>query len=408
MAEIEGVDVLIVGSGPAGMSTALHLAQADPTWVNRVVVVDKTLHPREKLCGGAITRPGEKILAGLGLSLEPAHVPVREVRLVYQDVVFAVRDDPIFQVVRRDEFDHWLVQCGQQRGLTVRQGEAVKEVIPQPDFVEVVTERTTFHAQVVVAADGSRSVVRQKLKWADRGGLARLLEVLTPEVAEKQVEFREGVAIFDFSGMATGLQGYYWDFPSLIQGRPFMNRGVFDSRARPERPHVALKELLRQALAQRSRDLADYELKGHPIHWFDPAGRFAQPRILLAGDAAGVDPLLGEGIAFALAYGAVAAAAIVDAFARQDFSFTTYRQRILTHPLLSQLSVRAKLARITYRLKYPRLIHWAWSKANLLIGCLAWYNPAHVPVTHPRLVRLDQAALERPAILVGDRKPHCR
>ncbi len=408
MAEIEGVDVLIVGSGPAGMSTALHLVQAQPAWANRIVVVDKAIHPREKLCGGGITRPGEQILARLGLALEPAHVPVREVRLIYQDVVFALRDDPVFQVVRRDEFDHWLVQCGQQRGVTVRQGEAVKEVIPQPDFVEVVTERATFHAQVVVTADGSRSEVRQKLKWGDQGGLARLLEVLTPEGAEKRVEFREGIAVFDFSGMAIGLQGYYWDFPSLIQGRPFMNRGVFDSRIRPERPHISLKELLHQALAQRSRNLTDYELKGHPIHWFDPRGRFAQPRILLAGDAAGVDPLLGEGIPFALAYGEVAATAIVDAFARQDFSFNTYRQRILTHPLLAQLSVRAWLARITYRLKNPRLIRWAWSKADLLIGCLAWYNPAYVSVTRPHLVRLDQAKFEEPAILVEDRNHHCR
>ena len=45
----ENVDVLIVGSGPAGMSTALHLMDADRNWNGRVVIVDKAIHPRDKL-----------------------------------------------------------------------------------------------------------------------------------------------------------------------------------------------------------------------------------------------------------------------------------------------------------------------------------------------------------------------
>ncbi|MFW6097498.1 MAG: FAD-dependent monooxygenase, partial [Chloroflexota bacterium] len=49
------VDVLIVGSGPSGMSTALHLVQADAGWAERILVVDKAVHPREKLCGGGVT-----------------------------------------------------------------------------------------------------------------------------------------------------------------------------------------------------------------------------------------------------------------------------------------------------------------------------------------------------------------
>lgn len=385
------IDVLIVGSGPAGMSTALHLVKADPAWAGRMVVVDKAVHPREKLCGGGVTRLGEDVLTGLGLSFEPTHVPVREVRLVYQDLIFAVRDEPVFRVVRRDEFDHWLVQRGQQQGITVRQGEAVKAITPHADYIEVVTEQTTFHAQTVVAADGSRSFVRQKLKWDDGTRMARLLEVLTPEIAEQRLEFRQGVAIFDFSRMVVGLQGYYWDFPSLVKGQPFMNRGIFDSRVRPERPRVSLKQELRAVLAERQRDLDQYPLKGHPLHWFDPGGRFAMPRLILAGDAAGVDPLFGEGISFALAYGQVAAAAIIDAFVRRDFSFSSYKKRILTHPILSQLRMRAGLTRIIYQFNHPWLVSWFWKIVPLVVRGLAWYNPYYVPVQSPRLIRLDSS-----------------
>jgi flavin-dependent dehydrogenase len=179
--------------------------------------------------------------------------------------------------------------------------------------------------------------------------------------------------------MTGGLQGYYWDFPSYVKGKPFMNRGVFDSRARPERPKTDLKEDLRESMAERDRNLDDYKLKGHPIRWFDKNGRFAAPRVILAGDSAGADPLMGEGISFALGYGVVAAAAITDAFARQDFSFATYRQRILDDGLLSQLPVRVWLARLAYLLRWPWFVRLGWQAARLIIRFTRWRDPNYTP-----------------------------
>ena len=387
---MENIDVLIVGSGPAGMSTALHLVQTNPTWAKRIVVVDKAIHPREKLCGGGITRLGADVLHSLGYTFEVPYISVREIRLLYQDLAYAFRDDPVFRVIRRDEFDHWLVRRGERQNIAVRQGEAVKTITPSAEYVEVVTEQTTFRARVVVAADGSRSFIRQKLKWAEDKRMARLLEVLTPEVATERVEFRDGVAIFDFGRMAAGLQGYYWDFPSLIKGQPFMNRGVFDSRVQSKRPRIPLKQILQAALTERERNLNDFNLKGHPIYWFKRRGRFAQPRIILAGDAAGVDPLLGEGISFALAYGEVAAMTIIDAFDQQDFSFASYRNAILSHPILSQLVLRARLARIAYAFKQDWLIKLGWRLLPLVIRLLDWYNPDCILVDPPRPIKLER------------------
>lgn len=386
MAQVEHVDVLIVGSGPSGSSTALHLVNSDPTWADRIVVVDKAVHPREKLCGGGITHMGQNILARLGLPFEPQSFEVREVRLVYQDKSYSLYGNPVLRIVRRDEFDHWLVKKVEDLGVRVRQGEAVIEVAPHDDYVEIVTEKAVFHAKALVAADGSRSFVRRRLKWDDESRVARLLEVLTPEDARTQPEFRDGVAVFDFSHMTDGLQGYYWDFPSYVQGKPFMNRGLFDSRARPERPKAKLKRILGDTLASKDRNLDDYNLKGHPIRWWSSEGRFAIPRVILVGDAAGVDPLFGEGIAFALGYGEVASEAINDAFARQDFSFSTYRERLRQHSLFFQLRVRTRLARFVYLLKYPRLVRLGWQAARWFIRFTRWRDPDYVPVEPPRLV----------------------
>lgn len=383
MSDPKLVDVLIVGSGPSGISTALHLVRRDPAWAGRVVVVDKAVHPREKLCGGGLTHIGQNVLANLGLSLEPRNFPVKEVRLLYRNKSYSFYGDPVFRIVRRDEFDHWLVKTAESLGVTVRQGEGVTAVTPHDDYVEVVTERAVFHAKVLVAADGSRSFVRHKLKWEDDSRVARLVEVLTPEDPDDLPEFREAVAVFDFTPMDEDLQGYYWDFPSYINGQPYMNRGVFDSRAVPRKPKADLKGVLGESMAERGRELDDYQLKGHPIRWWSSNGRFSEPRVILVGDAAGADPLMGEGISFALGYGEPAADAIIDAFARSDFSFADYRERLLAHSLFKQLSIRTQLARLAYLLNYPIVVRIGWTLMRLFLRFTPWKDRNYVPARQP-------------------------
>jgi geranylgeranyl reductase family protein len=385
MAEIVKVDVLVIGSGPAGTSTVLHLLQRDAAWSKRIVMLDKAVHPREKLCGGGITHLGQNILIRLGLTLEPDSFDVREARLKYEDRSYSFLGNPVFRIVRRDEFDHWLVRTVEKKGVRVRQGEGATKISVHEDHVEVLTKKATFQAKLLVAADGSRSFVRRALKWPGESHVARLLEILTPEKEQEQPEFREAVAVFDFTRTFNGLQGYYWDFPSYVKGKPYMNRGLFDSRARPERARADLKQTVRESLKERERNLENYKLKGHPIRWWDRNGVFSMDRVLLAGDAAGADPLVGEGISFALGYGAVAAETVADAFERQDFSLSSYRARLMADPLFKQLDLRTRLARIAYRIKSPAVFRFAWRLAPWVVRFTRWRDPDFRPVKQPKL-----------------------
>jgi flavin-dependent dehydrogenase len=74
---------------------------------------------------------------------------------------------------------------------------------------------------------------------------------------------------------------------------------------------VSLPELVRD----RVRELggASPRLEAFPIRWYEPGATIASPDALLVGDAAGCDPLMGEGISYAFEYGRLAAAAIVAA-----------------------------------------------------------------------------------------------
>jgi flavin-dependent dehydrogenase len=325
----------------------------------------------------------------LGLSFDVPNFEIREARVIYKDQSYSFFGDPVFRITRRDEFDHWLVNTAESLGVHIRQGEAVIDVTQHEDYVEVITGSVTIRAKTLVAADGSRSLVRRKLKWPGKSHVARLMEVLTPVDVTQNSLFRDGVALFDFTPMDNGLQGYYWDFPSLIGGKPFMNRGLFDSRARPEFEKADLKQILRNTLADRGINLDDFQLKGHPIRWWHRGNIFSMPRILLAGDAAGADPLVGEGISFALGYGEVAASAIADAFSRKDFSYAGYRDLLLEHPLFSQLDLRTRMARIAYKINDPWLTRSLWFVVDQGLRRSRWSNPRYKPAISPQFRLAD-------------------
>ena len=62
-------DILIIGSGPAGLSTALHLQQMAPALAQKTLILEKASHPRQKLCGGGVLPDGDIVLRGLGLDI---------------------------------------------------------------------------------------------------------------------------------------------------------------------------------------------------------------------------------------------------------------------------------------------------------------------------------------------------
>jgi flavin-dependent dehydrogenase len=146
-----------------------------------------------------------------------------------------------------------------------------------------------------------------------------------------------------------------------------MNRGIFDSRIAPsqtrERQRGQLKRSFANGLEAREIDPEAIALEGHPVRWFNPEAEFSRPRVLLAGDAAGVDPLFAEGISFALEYGEAAAATVEAAFSSGDFSFSGYRTRLLQHSLGRLLGRWAFIDRNLYLHRQPRFWTLLWRLA---------------------------------------------
>jgi flavin-dependent dehydrogenase len=367
-------DILIVGAGPSGISTALHLAQLAPQLAARTLVLEKAHHPRPKLCAGGLVIDAEVILQRLGLDVD--EVPHADAGVAHFDfegrgLEVRVPHTHALRMVRRDEFDAWLVQKARERGIAIQEGVTVTGVAPGPDGVKVITDRGEMYARVVVGADGSNGVVRRSILPDSAVHTARLLEVLTPPPEGASGHKAEG-AYFEFACIPDGIAGYTWDFPTQLKGRPMQCWGVYDTNLLADRARPPLRDVLAEEMARHGYRLDDYELKGHPIRWFDPFSRFAVPGVLLVGDAAGADAILGEGISIALGYGRLAAQAIQSAFARGDFSFRDYRPRLRRSPLGRALTARTGLAYLYYRMRWRWFQRLLWHRLGGLVVAVAW------------------------------------
>ena len=371
-------DILIIGGGPSGLSTALHIARDFPNLSPRILILEKAHYPRPKLCAGGLVIDAEVILQNLGLDVsEVPHVDADRIHFDFEAKGLNIRvpNRHALRVIRRDEFDNWLAGKTKSKGIEIREGIKVKNVQLFDNEVIVETDQGDFHAQAIVGADGSNGVTRRCIIPNAPVHTARVLEVLTStQPSPKFNGFKEGRegAYFDFFPVLTNIAGYVWDFPTQVNGEAMRCWGIYDTNILANEKRPQLKEPLANEMSRFGFDLEKYEVKGYPIRWFSPKNQMSVPRVLLVGDAAGADPFLGEGISIALGYGALAAREIGEAFQQNEFSFNGYRCRVLRSALGQILIARWVIAHIVYLFKWRWFQILVWRILKPIIVLLAW------------------------------------
>ena len=327
------LDVVIVGGGPAGLSTALHL----PPGTTKVVL-EKERYPREKICAGGVGARAFRILEAIEVTVDCPRVSLDALALRFGGEESVLRHPNMGCVVRRAEFDHALAKQAIARGIDVRDNTGVEDIQVLADRVRVTTTTGVIEARALVGADGVAGITRRKTGFP-RGELrAQVCELDTPAA---RGDLARDTIVFDFSNK--DLRGYAWDFPTIVEGQPLVCRGVY-ALGHDDSP----KQRMTRYLADRGLDITRYRLKQFAERGWEPGAEIARPRVMLVGEAAGIDIATGEGIGQAIEYGSVAGPYLGAALARDDLGFRDWRRTIERHHLGRQMRIRYGCYRAFY------------------------------------------------------------
>ncbi|MGB9380889.1 NAD(P)/FAD-dependent oxidoreductase [Candidatus Binatus sp.] len=378
-------DVVIAGAGPAGLATALYLVKRRPSLAGRIVAIEKSAHPRFKVCAGGLIPKTMLALDELGITLDVPAVEVTrgEAATPVGGVDLSRNGDVLATVIRRDQFDAMLARAARDAGVEIVERSRVLDVAQYADGVRVGTEPGIFDAQILVGADGSGSRVRRAVFGARKETIGRALMTDIAVDPERTPEFIEQRYRFDFRCVSHGINGYSWSFPCLIGGAPHLNVGIYDQRPREFTENGGEQSRMVAELAAAFPELPLDGLRRHatrwrsfPIRWFDARDSYARGRVILAGDAAGVDPLMGEGISCAFEHGKLAANAIGQFLDGDNAALADYDRALHDGAVGKKLSRLAFAARHFYSPHHKLFFRIASvSRRAQEIG-VDWYNGA--------------------------------
>jgi flavin-dependent dehydrogenase len=319
-------EVIVVGGGPAGASTAHWLARAGVD----VLVLDRAKFPRDKTCAEYLSPQGSRILSDMNILDEiertaPAHLAGMRVRAPdghYADGEFVsnhgflpFRDYGL--AIRRTILDEIVLNGARAAGASVeelaRVTDITKDETGRVNGVTVIgpggkVRRLT--SRFVVGADGLRSIVGKRL------GLTHTSR-LFPKRLALVAHYRNVADVGALGEMHVDHKGY---FGIVDVGRGLMNVAVVVPMSRAREIGEGRTEFLEQWIASRPH-LAKRFVGAERVTEARATGPFATvsrpawaPGAALVGDAADFfDPFTGEGMYAALRGGEMLAPFIVEA-----------------------------------------------------------------------------------------------
>jgi flavin-dependent dehydrogenase len=363
-------DILVVGGGPAASTFVLALAQEAPALAARTLVLEKEEHPREKYCGGAVSAFGLEELAAVGYTVDVPFVPIDGFRVRFGEMASEHLRRGMGVVIRRNEFDHSLWRAAARTSACMQDGEAVTAISRQHDCWEVQTSRgRAYRARVLIGADGAGSRVRKLLAFKEPRKLGRLYVLETPPTDR---EDRDSHTLeFDLSIVSEGIEGYYWDFPVMMEGRQAVSRGIYHMNTAPRKD---LKEVLQRALLKRGIDPAAVTYKPFSERGYVHGAEISRPYVLLVGEAAGIDAVTGEGIAHATVYARVAASVVARGFARGELHFQSYGARMRGTLMVQHLRQSSLIAPHVYGRRARQFAAFLAARPEVVAACAEWYE----------------------------------
>ena len=317
-------DVIVVGGGPAGSSAGYFHAKAG----KKVLILDKSSFPRDKICGDGVTGKSLSILHEMGMTDW-----INETRKITCDGVILTSpnktelripinspDDPMSAFcIERENLDNEIFKTSlkmiEENGGEFRQEKVVEPILENGKIVGVKTDKSEYKSSLVIGAGGyncpiSRFVMGKNEQPKQNrnhysSAVREYWDNLGSENGEFEIHFIDGI-----------MPGYFWIFP-ISETR--FNVGVGMLLSDMDDKSVKLKQMLdwvieESFLAHRFKDASRVE--GTRRGWLLPLGsprkndfyprkNFVEGGLLIGDAASLIDPFTGEGIGNALLSGKI-------------------------------------------------------------------------------------------------------
>lgn len=335
-------EVAIIGSGPAGASTAYHLAKAG---ISNVIIEKETL-PRYKTCGGGFVFRGRN-----NLPIDIQDVIEKEfhtIDIYLGDKLHFIthRNEPTISMVMRDTFDKLITDKAKELGSVLLENHKLLGLSFKDDLITLETSQGTMSANFVIAADGVLSPTAKMAGWIE--DTRKLVPALEYEVEVSDEDFKRlsVEARFDIDAIPFG---YAWSFPK----KGHLSLGVMTTK----RSKINLKKHYEEYKKLLGIETVISETQhGFQIPVAPRSDGFVKNNVFLIGDAAGfADPITAEGISNAIYSGKLAAEAIIESEKNQELASELYESK-LEKDLLPELRTAVWLAKWFYEQKTIRNI----------------------------------------------------
>ncbi len=317
-------DVVICGAGPSGSTAGYILAQKGLD----VLIVDRKMFPRFKLCGGLLTWKTQKVLERI-YNIDEQELRENDVlNLVTYEYGIGLNDSP--PVTGGMDYPFWLVDRQQYDALMLNKykNEGGRLYCPQTvtdiDFREgtvYLENGETVRGRFIIGADGAVSAVRRHLARAGRVSPPCSLHsalALEVQVERASADFPEYPCIY--FGNVPG--GYSWSFPQ--DDTQYLGLGSEKAQS-PQN----LKGVFTRFCHSQGVEGIEEKIRGHVLPYGDFESFPGMGNVLLCGDAAGLaDPLLGEGVFYAHYSALNASNAVLQCWSTPDEAAQTYSRQM--------------------------------------------------------------------------------
>ena len=361
-------DVIIVGGGLAGLTSAIHLS----TRKKRVLLIEKNEYPKHKVCGEYISNEVLPYLNSLGINpinegakqITKVHISTTKSNLIKGELPLGGFG------MSRYFFDNLLVKKAQLNGVQILK-DTVDSIHFKKDSFTITTKSSgVFQSKITIGAFGKRSSLDQKMK---RKFIQKKSPYLAVKIHVKGVFPENLVALHNFKGGYCGVskvEDNAINVCYITEYRSFKkHKNITDFQEQVVFKNKHLRKIFKESTPVFEKPLTISQVS---FQTKNPV----EDHIIMCGDTAGmIHPLCGNGMGMAISSARLASVRILQFL----------NGEIKTREGLEKQYLRDWNKEFKIRLKAGHFI--AWLFRNQTISQIAYSILKRIPSLLPKMIK---------------------